>query len=308
MNLVSSLDIGSNSIKLLVVETSNDRVVRSRFDQMQITRLSEDLQHTGTLSQKAMKRTIDGIRELLLAAGMGGEIAMSAIVTAPGRRATNGDEFVQELERQLAIKASVVSGEREAQLSLLATQRAFPALDPLLLADPGGASTEFVLVSDGQLQLSTSVDLGAVGLTDDFIHSDPPSIEELAEISSVTRQRFGEVAKQVSPSSSRLETAVLVGGTATTLANLHIKEPIYTAERVHGHTLTLADVVSLREVLAQMTLMERRTVEGMNPKRADIIVAGALLIEAIYSVFEIERIVVSDHGARWGLVWELVET
>ncbi len=92
------------------------------------------------------------------------------------------------------------------------------------------------------------------------------------------------------------------------MANLHIKEPIYTAERVHGHTLTLADVVSLREVLAQMTLMERRTVEGMNPKRADIIVAGALLIEAIYSVFEIERIVVSDHGARWGLVWELVET
>ena len=308
MNLVSSLDIGSNSIKLLVVEVEDNGVAVARFDDMQITRLSEDLQKTGELSQSAMTRTIDGIRDLLLAAGVSHETPLSAIVTAPGRRAANGQEFVGQLERKLGVRATVVSGEREARLSLLATQRAFPSLDPLLLSDPGGASTEFGLVSDDEIQLSTSVDLGAVGLTEDSVHNDPPTVEEMAQIASACRRRFRELANQISSTSRGLETAVLVGGTATTLANLHLKQPTYVAERVHGHILSLDDVVSLRSSLAQMTLAERRAVPGLNPDRADIIVAGGLLIEAIFSAFEIGRIVVSDRGARWGLVWELVET
>ncbi|MCA9565873.1 MAG: hypothetical protein KC561_20390, partial [Myxococcales bacterium] len=156
------LDIGSNAVKLLVVDASSGRVL---FDKAVISRLSEGLQRNGFLSPVPIQRTVDTIAEMIEEAGISSPESVNAIVTAPGR-APNGSEFVTILRQQTGVSATIVSGDREAALSLQATAEAFPDLDSFLMVDIGGASTEFVWCEGRDSKWAVSVDVGAVRLTE----------------------------------------------------------------------------------------------------------------------------------------------
>jgi exopolyphosphatase/guanosine-5'-triphosphate,3'-diphosphate pyrophosphatase len=297
------LDIGSNSIKLLVYERDPAGRPQVLFSRARISRLSENLQRTGRLEHAAMERTLAAIQELLRAAGVA-PTEVTAVVTAPGRKAANAADFLERLAQRTGLEASVLSGQREAELSLLATRRAFPDLDPLLMADIGGASTELVALIRDETRALTSIDVGVVRLTERFLPADPPQAEAVEQALGFAHERFGEVARGFAALwEGRVPQAVLVSGTATALARLHLQTP-RPDDQVHGQELTQAHLAVLRARLMASTLAERKTWPSLDPARADVILAGVLLVEALFQSFGLERAWVSGQGVRWGLAWE----
>ena len=302
---ISALDIGSNSIKLLVVDAGEDGSLRRIFDEAPVTRLSEGLDASGELNDVAMARTIDGIADLLRRAGIDSALGLPAIVTAPGRRSSNGEDFVRQLDDRLGVIAEIATPEREAALSLLATQRAFPTIDPFVMIDLGGASTELVLCQAGKNAIALSVDIGAVRLTEARLSGDPPSPTAIRLAEDAARAQFESIAEPFRQENAPL---LLVSGTATTLACLHLELNDYLPERVHGTRLSRPELERLVDRLAPMTVAEKRLLSGMNPARADVILGGLLLVLAVFDALASDVAVVSDRGARWGLIWEQVDS
>jgi exopolyphosphatase/guanosine-5'-triphosphate,3'-diphosphate pyrophosphatase len=303
MTRYAALDIGSNSIKLLVADVDGGGAPAVRYDRAVVTRLSEGLQRSGRLSDEPMARTIAVIRQLLAEAGWRQGDPIGAISTAPCRRASNGAEFIRRLAEATGIEAEIVSGEREADLSLLATRRAFPDLDPMLMADLGGASTELVLCAGEDHTAPVSVDIGAVRVTE-ACFGDGETAEGVRAARAMIREAFDAGFAAVGREARGAEL-VLVSGTATSLASVALDLERYEPERVHGLRLERAQVDALIERLGAMSVDERRHLRSLDPARADVIFAGALLVEALCDAAG-GGATISDRGTRWGVLWDAV--
>jgi exopolyphosphatase/guanosine-5'-triphosphate,3'-diphosphate pyrophosphatase len=306
----AALDIGSNSVKLVVAEPDTSGALRAVFDEVVVSRLAAGLARTGRLRKRAMKRTVHTVASLLERAGLEGPTdpslaaPLSAIVTAPGRRARNGGDFIELLEVTLGIEATVVAAEREAELAVLATRRAFPTLDPLLMIDLGGASTELVRLGPGESKEVLSLDIGAVRLSEAWLGDDPPTPSQVARAEEVCRAHLEPVADRFKPAGRPCREAVLVSGTATTLASLTERREVYRSGDLHGAVVEAAQAAALCETLCQSTTEERRRLRGMDPRRADVIHGGALLVQVLFEALGVERFHISDRGPRWGLAEE----
>lgn len=305
---LAALDVGSNSVKLLVAEVGVDGVPQVIYDNAIISRLSEGLQDTGRLHPEPIRRTVDTAAGMLAEAGIEDPASVSAIVTAPGR-APNGADFTDALRTSTGLEATIVTGQQEAGYTLLATVKAFPDCNPLLMIDLGGASTEFVLSTPGADQPAISIDLGAVRLTDKAITSAPLPPAELEAARQCARELLVGVPAQIglSPTSGRGLTAVLVSGTATTLSSVHQRLPSYDPDKVHGSVMSRADLDALLVLLAGLSLEERAALPGMEPKRADVIMGGIVIVEQIIETLGLSEVSISDRGARWGVLWEAIE-
>lgn len=304
-NRYAALDVGSNSVKLLVASGRPD-VLSVEYDRAIITRLSEGMQATGRLHEGPIDRTVATIGEMMVEANVKPEL-INGIVTAPGR-AANGDDFVRALTARTGVNARVVTGNEEAGYTLLATQRAFPEAHRGLMVDLGGASTEFVLWQGQDVRPAISLDIGAVRLTDAAIGSDPPAPADLEAARSMVASIFGDLWSRLTFARPERGSVVgiLVSGTATTLAAIHLGMAEYDPERVHRSSLSRADIIGLRGQLGALTVAQKKAVPGLPPKRADVIFAGAVIVESMMDVLGLESLQISDHGARWGVLWESV--
>lgn len=303
--VVAALDIGSNSVKLLVVEDGPENQPRVLYDRAIVTRLSKGMHETGVLSPEAMERTVTTVASMLEEAKIGDKTQISAIVTAPGRT-QNGYAFVSLLEERTNVRAEIVSGRKEADLTTLATVRAFPDAESLLVMDLGGASTELAHVGDGLPLEPLSLDIGAVRLTEAFVRSDPPTARERKRARDHATAVFRGLAEHFGLSDGRdTLMGVMVSGTATTLASVELGLPRYDPDRVHRLVLSKAQVEALCARLGRATIAEKREIPGMEPKRADVIYAGAIIALVLMDEFSLDRISISDRGARWGVLWEM---
>ena len=306
---VAALDIGSNSVKLLVVEAEPGGDPSVIYDRAIVSRLSEGMHETGLLSAEAMERTVSTVAAMIDEACIDDSTPFSAIVTAPGR-AENGPDFVSMLADRTRARAEIVSGKREADLTTLATLRAFPEAESLLVMDLGGASTELALVREGPRTDPLSLDIGAVRLTDGHVHSDPPTSRErenarqsATEAFRGSSEHFGLTQRELANPSL---TGVMVSGTATTLASVELGLPRYDPDVVHRLVLSRSQVEALCTRLGAATIAEKKSIAGMEPKRADVIFAGALIALVLMDEFALTEISISDRGARWGVMWEML--
>ena len=311
MKKIAGLDVGSNSVKLLVVEECiTGGGPGNVFEKSIICRLSEGLAHSGLLSIEAMNRTVEAVSLLLSGAGMKNGASVKAVVTAPGRRAYNGSQFVELLYEKTGVEASIISVEEEASLSLLATRCAFPESPELLVVDLGGASTEFAY-SVGEKSQVVSVPVGAVWLTEKFLTGDPPARKQILEAKSSAATYYREAAKNLhikEPENPALEL-VLVSGSARAL---WVVQRVLNGEKVsspHGRSLSVEQVEMLSTRLQQMTVHEISQLPHVNPARADLLLGGSLLLGQILAQFAKGQMRVSAHGVSWGLVrreWDRV--
>jgi exopolyphosphatase/guanosine-5'-triphosphate,3'-diphosphate pyrophosphatase len=302
---VASLDIGSNSVKLLVVAIDEQGSLRPRFDATIVTRLAEGVQASGVLSEAAMSRTIAAIRDLLREAGVRRGVPLRAIVTAPGRAARNAGEFLARLAAETGVKADIVGGHAEAELCRLATRHAFPELDRFIMVDLGGASTELVLSRGDETPALVSLDVGVVRLTEGWLSQhDPATEDDLARARAVTHEAVEAVVDSFRDAEAPL---ILVSGTATSLASLHFDLDHFDAERVHRQRITADDLDRLCDRLAGMTVAERRQLPAIDPARADVILAGAVIVQALFEELERSHAFISDRGPRWGLAWAALQ-
>jgi exopolyphosphatase/guanosine-5'-triphosphate,3'-diphosphate pyrophosphatase len=298
---LATVDIGTNTTLLLVARRRPDGQVEVIEERAEITRLGRGIGRNGALDAGAIERTLTVLREYAAAARRH-EARLAAVGTEALRRAANAAAFLDPAKQILGSAVEVIDGEREAALTFRAVVSSFPDLrtGPLVVVDIGGGSTEIVLASDGDVEFRTSLPLGSVRLTEAFVHHDPPTAgDEAAVVDAIT----AAIAAVPFPRG----TAALIGvaGTVTSLAAMAQALASYDPTRVHGYRLARADLGRQIARLRAAAQAEREQIVGLDPRRADVIFAGALILDRIAVAAGVDEVRVSDRGIRWGLFEEL---
>lgn len=302
MTRVAAVDIGSNTLLLLVAETDGEGGVRAVVDECRFGRLAQGLARESRLSDEAIARSLDILREF------SGRIAeakvdrVAAVGTQALREAQNADAFTTAAEAILGAPIEVISGAREAELVALATAKSFPKLaaGELVVCDVGGASTEVIVLSGGQTRSVDSVPIGAVRLTEQHLASDPATADE-------GRALVADIDRALSDLDLPAGAPVVgTAGTATSLAAIELKLLDYDADRVQGFRIASASVDRLLARLLELSVSEKRLLRGLEPARADVIAGGAAIYARLLHRVGAAELVVSDRGVRWGLAFELL--
>ena len=288
---IGVIDIGTNSTRLLVTETSGESLLVLGQGLIS-TRLGEGLA-SGSLSAPAMYRTIEALRQFLNESARLGTERLLAVATSAVRDAENRNEFLQLVSAETDLAVKVLSGPEEAEMSYLGVLKGLAVpLDQCLVIDVGGGSTEFIWKNQARI-IYRSIRAGAVRMTENG--SDRAGIRE------VLLPILQEIAV-VRPGS-----LVGVGGTLTTLAAIAQALEPYDPTKVHGYYLSREKVEEILGDLMAQSLAARRQLPGLQPERADIIVAGARIVAVILQELGLSGVTVSETDIMFGVTYELLE-
>jgi exopolyphosphatase/guanosine-5'-triphosphate,3'-diphosphate pyrophosphatase len=308
---VAAIDQGTNSIRLLVVEpaasVAGDPIELAR--DMVITRLGQGVDRTGRIDPEALRRTTDVLARFCRRARALGAEHIRVAATSAVRDAKNREDFAAAVREHAGSELEIITGEQEAALSFLGGTRGLdPAIAPLphLVLDIGGGSTELVMGSEpGRVPNAISTQMGSVRLTERFVHDDPPSSEELAQLSVAVDRVLDEVEAHVPVRDAR--TLVAVAGTATTLQAIALGLDRYDPDAIHRTWLTCDAAERVLADLIRMTTPERAALPIMVPGRGDVIVAGGVILTTVMRRFGFERALVSETDILDGLAFELLD-
>ncbi len=301
--LVAAIDCGTNSIRLLVAERHQDRLV-DLDRRMTVVRLGEGVDSTGVLSQAALDRTFAACRDYRLIIDELGAGSLRFVATSASRDATNATEFTAGVAQILGVTPEVISGSEEARLSYVGATLGLPHDEPVLVFDIGGGSTEFV-VGDQGVRQSISVDMGCVRFHERYLATDPIGADELAALSAAADQMMDHVLGELDVSAVR--EVIGLAGTVTTVAALALGLVEYDSRAIHGSRVATADVVRVAAELATMPLARRRALGVMHPGRADVIASGATILAVILQRVGADSLVASEHDILDGLAWSLLD-
>jgi exopolyphosphatase/guanosine-5'-triphosphate,3'-diphosphate pyrophosphatase len=302
---LAAIDLGTNTVRLLVVEASGAEW-RGLHAEQRVTRLGEGQAGTCVLQPAAMRRTAEVVAAFCRRAEDLGVHDVRIVGTSAVREAQNGAEFLAQIRSSSGRQVRVISGEEEARLTLLGVTRGLPDLKGhFLLFDIGGGSTEFVLSRAGRASPAVSVKLGVVELAERFMDQGVVDHTRYAAMAALVGARL---AAGLTEPILRHGAPALVGsaGTVTTLAALDLGLESYDPARVHGHRLTRVVVAGLVARLAAQSLAERAALPCLEPGRADLIVPGAAICLAALDRLGFDALVVSDRGLREGILYEIL--
>lgn len=297
---LASVDLGSNSTRLLIADLDDDGRLTEIVRRATVTRLGHGVDRTGRLDDAALERVA---AELHVVERLLDEHAVErtvGVLTSAVRDAENGAELTDRV-RALGIDAKTIPGEREAALTFLGATSGRPAEErPVAVVDIGGGSTEVVVGHVGEPRFSVSTQVGVVRHGERHLHHDPPEDGELQALAADARRTFDEAL----PADVRrsVGTVIAVAGTSTACAAMIQELEPYDPERVHGFRLSRAEVDELTARLAQMDEGERRNVPGLHPDRAPTIVAGCVLLSTLLRAFDASECEVSEHDILRGAI------
>jgi exopolyphosphatase/guanosine-5'-triphosphate,3'-diphosphate pyrophosphatase len=296
----AAIDVGTNSVKLHVGERRADGTWQAVADRSEITRLGEGLEAAGRLAPAASERTIEAIAALADEARRLDAEAVVAVGTAGLRRAADGAEFVAAVEARCGVHVGVISGEEEARLSYLAATSALGPVDGrLVVFETGGGSTQFTFGHGEHVDERFSVDVGAVRFTERYGLDGPVSREQLAKALAAIAADLDRLDGRATP-----DALVGMGGALTNLAAVRHELATYDAEVVQGTELDRDELDRQLELYRNRTADERRRIAGLQPKRAEVILAGACIVRTVLEKLGRESLVVSDRGLRHRLLVE----
>jgi len=300
---LGAVDIGTNSVRLLVADVDGqgrDAKLRTLDRRMRITRLGQGVDRSRVLAPEAVTRTVDVLREYRAALDEHEVGRVRATATSAARDAQNRDEFFAAAHDALGVTPELLAGEEEAKLSFLGATAALDAPAPFLVVDIGGGSTEFVLGTEEPTGL-VSLDIGCVRVTEQFLQSDPPAPEELANAVATVRDLIADVPRVV-PGAADARTLVGLAGTITTIAAVEQGLPEYDPERIHHFRLTRDAAEDVFRTLATENAAQRAHNPGLEPGRVDVIVGGAIVLVSILRVLGYDEVLVSEADILDGLV------
>ena len=299
---VAVIDVGTNTVLLTVAERRGSSF-HPVVERAEITRLGRGVDRTGVLEADAIAGTVAVIARYAAEARSLGAERIAAVATSAARDARNGATFFQACRTVAGIAPEIIAGGEEARLVHLSAWGDFGAAGRrLAVLDVGGGSSEVTWGSGPVPEGRRSFQMGAVRLTERAEPCDPPSPADLARMEDLARSALSEVAEIRSSGALSGARLVAVAGTVTTLAAVAQALPAYDALRVHGSNLARGDLSALLARLTALTTRERASLPGMEPKRADVIVAGAVLVAAAMDLGGFDALTVSDRGVRWGLL------
>ena len=302
---LGAIDIGSNSVRLMVVEVLRGGAYRILDEEREPTRLGRSVSSLGRLDDDSIDRTVQALRTFKQIAAGYQVSALRTIATCAVREARNGPEFCRRVREEVGLEVEVIPGDREARLAFSSVQHAFDLSGKnAIVADIGGGSTEIIFATGGLIESIFSTPLGAVRLTEQFGLGEQAAPADLARLAE-------EVASCLKKRTTRPLFAphfmVGSGGTFTTLAELMMAAKKQVDIPVAGYKVSQAEVRHLLDRLAKMPLRARRSMAGMTPDRADIILAGLTIIDALLTRFRVNTLVIHTRGVRDGLVREMID-
>jgi exopolyphosphatase/guanosine-5'-triphosphate,3'-diphosphate pyrophosphatase len=306
MRTLAAIDIGTNTIKLLVANVEDDGALEVLSREKAMVRLGSETLRTGKLSSEAIEAGASTVEHLVKLAESSGAKVVRAVATCAVRESSNAEEFVDAVAKRTGVKVEVISGEEEARLINLGLRSEFPpAQDPLFVVDIGGGSTELVISDGSRVLFTESVPVGVVRLADRFSRSDPPSDKDRKamkkEIRSVARRAVEAVRKK------GFKTCVGSSGTIQSLSLVHEAAILGRDPSPTGHrTLTRKGLKKVNRLLGRTTEKEKLRVPGLDPRRRDIAVPGGILLSWILKRTDAEAIVVGERGLREGLLLDFV--
>ena len=306
---VATVDVGTNSIRLLVAEARSDGSYRLLDDEKVVARLGRGMSRTRMLTEEAMLESAKVIARMKdIAEGYDVEV-LRAVATCAVREARNRDEFIDLVRRDAGLDLEVISGDEEGRLAFLSVRRAFDIAErDVAIVDIGGGSTEIVLSASGVVEQIHSLSLGAVRLTETTRPEDLPPDLRLKRLRKLIKK---ELKGRVGRSDLAPPLVIGTGGTFTTLASVEMQRQSDSGNgdaippNIRGFAVSRLDMRRLIENLNAMSPSSRAEVAGLSPDRADIIVAGLAIAEAVMKQLGANELQVHDRGIRDGLLLSL---
>lgn len=293
---LAAIDLGTNTVRVLVVDAGSAGGWRTLDEAQQVTRLGEGLAASGRLGEAAMARTAEAVAGYAARAAGLGAARVLIVGTSAMREAANGPAFAARLRALTGYPVRVVPGEDEARLTLRGVQHGLDALPGVVVVfDIGGGSTEFIRARDGRLELSASVRLGVV-----------PLAELRGTYADMERASHERLGRELPPGirGPGIDRLIGTAGTVTTLAALDQELPAYDWRRVHRYTLSRAAIERQRQRLELLSVAEIARLPCLEPGRADLIRPGTAITLAAMDVLGAESLVVSEFGLREGIMVE----
>ena len=299
---IGVIDIGTNTLLLLIAERSADNSIVAVVDECRFGRLGKGLDASGELAIGSMADSLAICHEYRALLDHYEVEIPTVIATQAMREARNAQEFVGPAQAILRAPLQIIAGDREASLAAASVRGGLPQLQGqrYIVVDVGGGSTEFIVTDGNNIESAVSVPVGAVRMTERFLKSDPPLPAELAALDSFLTTTLA--ALHLPQGLTMIGTA----GTATTLAAIHLQLSTYSADRVTGVTFTRAQLETICQRINHASVSERKTWPGMVAQRADVIAGGTAILSAAVAAAQATAFTVCDRGIRWGMATELL--
>lgn len=303
---LAAIDVGTNTIKLLVAAVEDDGALEVIEREKELVRLGRETLFTGKLPDEGIEAGVVAVENLVRMARSAGAEVIRAVGTCALREAGNAAEFQSQVLRRTGVSLEIISGEEEARLIHLAARSEFPRqLDPLLVIDIGGGSTELVVSRDGKIVRSESIALGVVRLASGNGPNDPPTKEDRRAIKKAIRRAARRAVESVRRTGFR--TCVGSSGTIQSLSNVYEAAIRGREPRTAGHrTLTRSGLKKVNRILQRTTMREKLRVPGLDPRRRDLSLPGGIFLDWLLKEVGAEAIVVGERGLREGLLLDYV--
>ncbi len=308
MKRLASIDIGTQTIRLLIADCDGSGNMVPILRDRQIIRLGEGMQITRKLGNEPVNRAVKCISTFKKTCDKYGVQKIFAASTACVREASNSQYFIDRVVKETGIIPVILSGEEEALLSLKGVQSVTCSADNSLVIDIGGGSTELILTEKGKSTLSESLKLGVVSLAEKFLKNDPPLSEETDNISKTINNILVSGSKIINTAKNNITGLGLIGtaGTLTTLAAIDHKMTVYEPERINGHTLTKDKIRNIFDKMIGLSAKTRSLIPGLEKGREIVIIPGTLILLSILELTDCGQLTVSDSGLLEGIMLDKI--
>lgn len=301
MKPIASIDIGSNTVRLLILQPEAPESFREIDSARRITRLGEGMDSKKRLAPEPMEATLRVLEEFRGICGKYGDIPIRAVATSAVREAENKEQFLQQALARTGIVIEAISWEEEARLTLEGVFWKIPHQNRrILIFDIGGGSTEFILSEGSQIAGSLSTPLGVVRLTEKFISQHPVLDSDYANLTAHIQSVLSDVKNQLPQ--IHPEIAIGTAGTVTTLAALDQNIYPYDPEKIHGVSLSRNRIQRIQDDLKAKSLAQRLLLKPLERGREDLIIAGVAIVLETLRTFGCPDLLVSEHSLREGII------
>jgi exopolyphosphatase/guanosine-5'-triphosphate,3'-diphosphate pyrophosphatase len=292
------IDVGTNSVKFHIGEKRADGSWARVVDRAEVTRLGEGIAETGAIAPAAIARTVDAIAGMAEEARRHGAAALVAVGTMGMRSAKNSDDFIAAVKKRCGVTIEVIRGEEEGRLAYLAAKAGLSlARGSVVVFDTGGGSTQFTFGRGDEVDEQYSLNVGAVRLTTKYGLGGRTTREQLEDALAGIAAEFGRLDGVPSP-----DALVGMGGAITNMTAVMLGLSPYDPDAVQGAVLGCTEVDRQIELLRSLDVSERRLIVGLQPKRADVILAGACVVRTVMGKLGRDALSVSDRGLRHGVL------
>jgi len=298
MPLYAVIDVGTNSVKFNISERREDGTWRTVVDRAEITRLGEGLDKTGEISSEAMERTVSAIAAMAAEAKAKNVAALAAVGTMGMRTARNSQQFIDAVKKRCGVQIEVIPGDEEGRLAYIAVKSGIGLGEgSLAIFDTGGGSSQFTFGHGSTVDERFSVNVGAVRFTEDYGLDGAVSPDQLQAALNAIASDLSRLDGRPTP-----DALVGMGGANTNIAAVKHQMAKYDPDVIQGSVLERSEVERQIELYRTSSLEERRKIVGLQPKRADVILAGACIVKTVMDKLKQDRMSISDRGLRHGLL------